>query len=270
MLTQLQISNFQSHDNTTLDFVPGVNVVVGQSDSGKTAIIRALRWLFTNRPQGDSIKSFWAKDGETSVKLFLGDLSIGRSKGKEDIYTLNESVYKAFKTDVPKEIEQALNISDVNIAYQLDSPYLLSKSSGEVATHFNQIANLSKIDEGTNNINSSIREITSSIKFKESDEKKLSVELSSFEYLDAMESDVMEVEGLQERLDKVKVSSKQLENIIFSYEDIDAKVDILSPYLFMEKDVDDVMVLIGKKKELVTKQESLRMLLSNMHSQNNQ
>jgi hypothetical protein len=34
MIKSLKINNFQSHNNTTLDFHPGLNVVIGDSDQG--------------------------------------------------------------------------------------------------------------------------------------------------------------------------------------------------------------------------------------------
>jgi len=45
MINSLTIQNFQSHKNTTLEFDNGINIIIGQSDSGKTAIIRALNWV---------------------------------------------------------------------------------------------------------------------------------------------------------------------------------------------------------------------------------
>jgi len=56
MIKYLQIQNFQSHKDSLLEFDPGVNVIVGSSDSGKTAVIRALRWLVWNRPSGDAFR----------------------------------------------------------------------------------------------------------------------------------------------------------------------------------------------------------------------
>jgi len=65
MIKTLSIQNYQSHKDSTLEFDPGVNVIVGSTDSGKTAIIRALRWLIWNRPNGDSFRSTWG--GDTKV-----------------------------------------------------------------------------------------------------------------------------------------------------------------------------------------------------------
>ena len=73
MITKIEIKNFQSHKDTMIDFDKGINSICGESDNGKTAIIRAIRWVIENRPLGtDKLNSFWNKDfkEEMSVKLY--------------------------------------------------------------------------------------------------------------------------------------------------------------------------------------------------------
>jgi len=52
LIRSLEIENFQSHELTKLDLHKGLNVIVGPSDQGKSALIRALRWLCYNEPKG--------------------------------------------------------------------------------------------------------------------------------------------------------------------------------------------------------------------------
>ena len=113
MIHQLHIKNFQSHKDTKLDFVEGVNVIVGTTDSGKTALLRALRWLFRNRPTGDEFRSWWG--GDTQVEVRLDDGEVMRQKGNENLYYHRGVAYKAFGTDVPEEISKHLNIDEINL-----------------------------------------------------------------------------------------------------------------------------------------------------------
>ena len=39
MIKSIQLKNFQSHRDTTLRLSPGVNVIVGDPQNGKTAIL---------------------------------------------------------------------------------------------------------------------------------------------------------------------------------------------------------------------------------------
>ena len=138
MIKSIDIQNFQSHKNTNLILSDGVNVVIGSSDSGKTTIIRTLNWLVNNKPAGEDFRSSWG--GDTTVGVILNNnICISRKRAKENLYTIssNKGVmsqeFRSFGQDTPLEIQQLLNFSDINIQYQLDPPFLLSATAGEVS-----------------------------------------------------------------------------------------------------------------------------------------
>lgn len=79
---RLHIENFQNHRDTTLCFSPGLNVIVGEAEKGKSSIIRAIAWLFFNHPPGADFRragSCWCRvsalldDGATLVRERRGD-----------------------------------------------------------------------------------------------------------------------------------------------------------------------------------------------------
>src|SRR5665647_764854 len=82
MIKSLEIHNVQSHKDTFLEFDPGVNVIIGSSDSGKTAILRAIKKVVFNRPLGDSFISNWAK--EYFIRITTSEDTITRSKDREE------------------------------------------------------------------------------------------------------------------------------------------------------------------------------------------
>jgi len=81
MIKNIRIINFQSHQNSFLKFDSGVNIIVGESDRGKSAIIRALRWLIWNRPTGDDFRSNWGGDTEVTIEI-NDEVFITRKKTK--------------------------------------------------------------------------------------------------------------------------------------------------------------------------------------------
>lgn len=88
MIHGIHIINFQSHEKSELVFTPGVNVITGSSDSGKSAILRAIQWLCTNRPLGNSFIQWSSK--KCMVELQTSDIVVGRSKTKsENFYHFN-------------------------------------------------------------------------------------------------------------------------------------------------------------------------------------
>lgn len=82
---RLTVENFQNHINTTVEFAQAgqLTVLIGRSRSGKTAIIRALRWLLYNSPSGVAIpttssraqdsdeKSGYCRVGASFIKVTL-------------------------------------------------------------------------------------------------------------------------------------------------------------------------------------------------------
>src|SRR5690554_1179337 len=192
MIKRLVIRNFQSHKDTSLEFVPGVNVIIGQSDSGKTAIVRALRWAVWNRPLGDSFKSHWG--GDTSVLVEMDECRVERFKGKGgDHYLLDlkgsentATEFKAFGVEPPDEISRALGFSELNLQNQHDNAFLISNNPGEVARHFNKVANIDQIDSSLRAVESWIRSINQDIRTQESNISEYQEQVREYEYLDEL------------------------------------------------------------------------------------
>jgi DNA repair exonuclease SbcCD ATPase subunit len=247
MIDSISLSNFQSHKDSTLKFSDGVNAIVGSSDSGKTAILRAIRKLAFNKPSGDEMKSHWG--GKMQIEMLTDDAHVVYSKDREAEYILGDTHFKAFGTEVPQEIGDALNLNTDNVQSQLDAPYLLSETAGAVASHFNAIAHLEVIDRATSNINSAIRELTSDIKYSEGQEVSLKGNLEKFQYLEQFESEVQELEGLKKQYDALVDSRRKLQVLVDKIGFLKIDIDKASKLLPLEKPVNDILVLIELRAE---------------------
>lgn len=154
MLSHVEIKNFQSHKHSRLEFHPGLNGIVGNSDSGKSAILRAIHWNRENRPTGEGHISKWEKDskgkllGECSVTVGTNGGDVTRTRSAEfNGYRIGDQTFEAISTTVPDAVRDAWNFTEVNVQKQLDPPFLLSKSGPEVSRFFNQILNLDDMDK---------------------------------------------------------------------------------------------------------------------------
>lgn len=144
MIKTIEIRGFQSHQHTKLTLHPGVNAIVGMTDSGKTAVLRALQWLVFNRPSGDEFVSH--QGGETSVTVVLDDgMKIVRRR-KPNCYEVDGVRLSAVGRSVPDEITSALRLSEINFQGQMDAPFLVSDSPGDVARQLNDVAGIDAID----------------------------------------------------------------------------------------------------------------------------
>lgn len=265
MLQQVRLQNFQSHKDTQLEFHKGVNVIIGQSDSGKTAIIRALRWLIWNKPGGDSFRSDWG--GSTSVELFTDDdWNVGRVKDKgRNEYTLANTegrgglkLYKAFGAGVPDSVTDALNINEVNLQQQLDSHFMLSKSPGEVAAFFNKIAHLDQIDTALKSIASDIRTITTKQKLDSERAEDLTENLTEFDYLDEFEKKLIALEWMEEKWD-VSVNLKNtMEYLVSQINEIEIQKEEYDVTLLFKEEVENILESHDKREETWEALETLQ------------
>ncbi|HAA42512.1 MAG TPA: chromosome segregation protein SMC, partial [Ruminiclostridium sp.] len=71
-IEEIIIENFQSHKNTKITFKDGLNVIIGASDHGKSAIIRAIKWVLYNEPRGSDYIRQGANYARVTLKMSNG------------------------------------------------------------------------------------------------------------------------------------------------------------------------------------------------------
>ena len=211
MIDRVRIVNFQSHEKSTLDLLPGVNVIVGSSDTGKSVVMRALLWAVTNRPSGGSFVSHWARNEKgKQEKICRVVISKGKIKAErirtEDTngYALDGEEFEAVRTDVPEQVADFFNLSEVNIQRQMDSPFLLSATPGEVARFFNRTIKLDEIDRCLSLVESRRREATRELKQSEDAADHYEKALERFEGLEEMKEKGDKAGELENRI-KMKI-----------------------------------------------------------------
>lgn len=147
MITKIVFRNFQNHRKTVVELDPHVTCFVGPSDTGKSALVRGLRWVCLNKPRGKSFLRKGAKQGY--VQLIIDGHNIIRRQSKHGggVYYLDGEEYRAFNRDVPDDIAKLLNVSEINFQRQHDAPFWFALTAGQVSRELNQIIDLSIIDK---------------------------------------------------------------------------------------------------------------------------
>jgi DNA repair protein SbcC/Rad50 len=251
MIDSLLLKNFQSHKNTNIKLSKGVNCIIGSSDVGKTSIIRALRWLVMNRPQGEAFRSNWG--GDTEIVATIDNQHIIRSRsGKKNVYFINDIELEALRTDVPDEIKQALNVNEINLQRQFDRPFLIDETPGNVAQFFNTIAHINVIDQSLGNLQSWVRDINRKIGDNETrlieSEKVLAEQYANVDDLD-------EKTSYLEKADKVlKMKQEQSNKLTRLHNDIDtveSDLEDLQRVVKHDKAVSQLIKKINDRDELI-------------------
>lgn len=265
MIKSIQISNFQSHKDTTLKFSKGVNVIQGRSDSGKTAILRALNWLINNKPAGDAFRSTWGGLTKVQIKTtehFIRRWKEGTAKNGYSVSKMGWDEkdgpeyqdFKAFGQGVPEEISEALNMLPINFQSQLDPPFLLSDSPGEVARVLNEVASLDVIDSSLSNVAAKVRSNANEKREAEGRTLELEEELESYKGLDELDGYLTGLEQLERQA--IEASSRKSELAILigrieeAQEELKKEVDVSGAEEILD-DLEQVGKRLGKvEKEI--------------------
>lgn len=252
MIKELHIKNFQSHKNTSLEFCEGVNAIIGETDSGKSAIIRALRLLVYNKPTGDSYRSNWG--GDTLIKAIVKDHIIERIKtNSKNLFILDDAEFNSYN----EEISSVLNMDEINLQKQLDNPFLLSETSGVVSSHFNRVANLEKIDTALQKANQRVRKINSEVEYLQEQKELKNNLLQEYANIEGIEIKLKEVEHAESNLNLLQESEKTLSNVLTQLNTIQEGLDEFIYYEEVEQIVDSILVMHSEHKQLKSKVELL-------------
>ena len=141
---KLSLQNFQSISEGELIFQAGLNVLIGQSNSGKSATFRALKACLAN-PSGSQR---FIKNGETkaNVKLeYNGNIIEWQRSNKESSYVINgEKYYKtgsssAFKILDDTGFTRDDNETIMNIEEELQLPFPFGTSKSDLFKLFENV-----------------------------------------------------------------------------------------------------------------------------------
>ena len=235
MIKSVNLQNFQSHKNTFLEFDPGVNIIIGSSRSGKTAVLRALNWCRYNKPAGIAYNSYWNRNESkqpikqfSSVVEFEEDTFVERVRGQKfNGYDANGIELGALGQDVPEDVEKLFNMQEVNMQKQFDAPFLISESPAEVARFFNRVIKLDKIDivlsKAQSLKNSTNQAITANIKLQ----TELNQDINAMAWVGEVEPLVKAAEQCEERILKNKTKLSDLSFFVGSIKTLLSEIGAL-------------------------------------------
>lgn len=166
-ISKVIIENFQSHELTEFELSRGLTVLVGESDRGKSAVIRALRWLFENEPRGTGFIRSGASTARVTVIMEDGTRITRERTSSKNRYVVQrpggrEEVFEKFGAEVPAEISALHGVAKVkldedlhvslNLSLQLDGPFLLSSPGSLKAKAIGRLHSVHLIDAAARDV----------------------------------------------------------------------------------------------------------------------
>lgn len=198
-IKKVELINFQSHSHTEIEFDRGLNVILGNSDAGKTAVLRAIKWALYNEPRGD----YFIRQGEkdVSVKIvFSNGVVVERSRtpSKNSYYLLDaqgeEMRFEGFGLEVPKEITDATRMykvsldnsnskSILNISEQLDGPFLLNEQASLRASAIGRLIGVNYVDDALRTVVRDNKRVNQEIDSLRSNRDSIKDQLKEYDYI---------------------------------------------------------------------------------------
>jgi exonuclease SbcC len=237
VIKKIKISNFQSHKNTEINFSDRLNCVIGSTHVGKSALVRALRWVIYN----DQFKDFitWGED-LCSVSVYFDSGSIVTREREKDTnrYILEKDgkreIFESFGLDIPPNIKKELNTAEIllsenlsfnlNVRSQHDPLFLLTDPGTTRAKALNSLIGVHIIDEALKDLAADgKREKILSTEIKERI-VKLEEEIKSFGDLSFKENIAKKLQNLFLELKNKVEKFKSLKEFKENYFDFDVRV----------------------------------------------
>lgn len=156
-ITTISAVNFQSLKNIRVP-VGQFTTIVGPSNLGKSALLRAIRALAKNASAPGLIRQ-GEKEFRVGVVFEDGTIETLDKGSKTSAFTIHhpdgkaDLFAKAGATSVPDEVSQLWNLSDLSFTTQHDKPFLLAEPPSEVARVLGELTNASLLMEAVRESN---------------------------------------------------------------------------------------------------------------------
>lgn len=208
-IQEVTIEGYQSHTNSTFRLSPGLTVITGPSDAGKTAIIRALRWFAFNEPTGEAfLHTIRNPDGSVKeavdqVKVsvtFDNGITITKTRRKGKTTYIHSAFPTAWeKAEIPPEIKETLGLvkqqygdfeTCLNFAFQLDAPFMLSESASVGAKVLGKLAGTEIVDKSISEVNKKTHQTRNDISYADKQIGEIDVSLTEYFDLDRFDAEL--------------------------------------------------------------------------------
>lgn len=210
-LKRVVIENFQCHKKTVIEpSLEGLTVITGPTDHGKSAIVRAMKWLLYNRPLGTD----FIRHGQTECKVTFefadGTIVQRRRTTSLNQYYVNGQLYEGFGNGVPLEVQQATGVYiyevadqtlNLNVSEQLAGPFLGSSISAPLrARILGKLAGTEDIDRAHKKLGTDIYHAKQNIKRLEEDIYHINAEIENYKWVEPLGIKIEQLETLHKEI----------------------------------------------------------------------
>ena len=267
----IEVKGFQSAEDVNF-VIDGFTAIVGRSNIGKSALVRALRYALTNA-EGVHFVRHGLECARTlrgvktckcfsSVHIVMDDFDLLWEKGDSVYrYVFNGSEYDHPGKGIPEFLANngvaPVKVGDesgcIQIANQFYPIFLLNQSGGVAAETISDVSKLTRINKATSLVEKDRRDAKATKKVREEDVDKLRIRLSAYGGLDEALQRVADVEGQfagmeakEGRLEAIKGYISKVTTLGLKIRGLNGVVSVVVPDL-------DAVEQLGPKVEQLSK-----------------
>jgi len=226
VITRIELHNFMSHRKTVIEPSPGLTVLVGPNNCGKSALVAALQILSHNE-NSTYVKRHGAKECAVVVHTSEGHVIEWRRKGSPR-YLINGTEHSRLgNSGVPAELHSLLRLPlvadeaddsfDVHFGSQKSPIFLLNSRAGAAAKFFASSSDAIRLLEMQQRHKEKVTEGRRQHQRLEADAAVVSAELKVLEAtvpldveLAGLEKDFARLDGIQAEIEALKSCELEL------------------------------------------------------------
>lgn len=220
MLTRIRLHNYMSHVDTQLELHPGVNVIIGPNNCGKSAIVSALQTLL-----GENAGDYMVRHGEKEciVEVHTDDphVIVWKRRGGAIRYQIDGKEFaRAGRGNFPDGFPETVRLTKVTTADekksfdvhfgQQKSPIFLLDSEGDTAKFFSTTSDAERLIEMQVRHRNNTRDAAARHKDTLRALTALETQLASLAALDELDRQIEQVDNQERALLEAKAELSQI------------------------------------------------------------
>lgn len=223
MLKRITLHNFMSHAHTEIELSPGLTVLTGPNNCGKSAFVSALQVLAENT-SGDYMVRHGAKECRVIVETADGHVIEWKRKKKVVSYTIDGQDFHRLRNSVPEILPEVLRLAkvksgdsdefDVHFGEQKSPIFLLGDRGSRAARFFASSSDASVLIEMQKLHRSKVKVAQQEYQRQQAEQKQNAATLELLQPVPDLETRLEKLDQAYQALQAEAQQIQQLESLI--------------------------------------------------------
>ena len=246
MIKTIHLENFMAHKATSIELSPGVTVITGPNNIGKSAIVEAIRYLVYN-PAPKNVIRHGAKKAVVRLELDSGEIITWQRQDKNASYAIYRpgqedgeaqvppEEYHKFGRTIPDDVRSLLRLEqvetdteniDIHLGNQRQPIFLLDRPGSHAAGFFAASTEADYLLKMQQALKGRIEQAKKDRKRLDAELAAMARQLGQYEPLDDLEVRISRTEALYAAILETDRQLPLLEEIIKQIQQAQAQLDL--------------------------------------------